>query len=166
MYAQLTHIHTVRLLIIRLASLSVCSTWAESHKAYAHYALMKIRLFDVKLVNSYISDDLKVKIFRENDHELFKRVKDLPETTKILYQHYWKIFSNWRLSLRIVTFIIEYLGKTDFIFKKFLWDESEDQVSFFDEKKPVMKIWCLDTFNPFSHGVGHIEPTLFWRQIA
>ncbi len=97
-------------------------------------------------MNSYISDDLKVKIFRENDHELFKRVKDRPETTEILYQHYRKIFSNWRLSLHIVTYIIEYLVNTDFIFKMFLWDESKDQVSSFYIKKPTLKISCLGIF--------------------
>ncbi len=39
------------------------------------------------------------------------------------------------------------LGETGLIFDAYLWDESGDQVSSFDEKKPTSKISGLDTFN-------------------
>jgi hypothetical protein len=39
------------------------------------------------------------------------------------------------LSMRIVTYLIEYLGEFKFIFKTILNNESGDQMSSFDEKK-------------------------------
>jgi hypothetical protein len=39
------------------------------------------------------------------------------------------------LSMHIVTYLIEYLGKFEFIFKTILDYESEDQISSFDAKK-------------------------------
>jgi hypothetical protein len=45
--------------------------------------------------------------------------------------------------LRIVTNIIEYLGETDIIFEKHLWDESGDQMSSFDEKKNYVDILTI-----------------------
>ncbi len=53
------------------------------------------------------------------------------------------------LSMRIVTYLIEYLGKFEFIFKTILDYESEDQMGSFDAKKPPLKISCLGTFNAF-----------------
>jgi hypothetical protein len=40
------------------------------------------------------------------------------------------------LSMRIVTYVIEYLGEFKFIFKTILDYESGDQMGSFDEKKP------------------------------
>ncbi len=39
------------------------------------------------------------------------------------------------LSIRILTYLIEYLGEFEFIFKTILDNESGDQISSFDEKK-------------------------------
>jgi hypothetical protein len=50
------------------------------------------------------------------------------------------------LSMRIVTYLIEYLGKFEFIFETILDYESGDQMGSFDEKKPPSKISCLGTF--------------------
>jgi hypothetical protein len=50
------------------------------------------------------------------------------------------------LSMRIVTYLIEYLGKFEFIFETILDYESEDQMGTFDAKKPPPKISCLGTF--------------------
>ncbi len=50
------------------------------------------------------------------------------------------------LSMRIVTYLIEYLGKFELIFKTILDYESEDQMGSFDAKKPPSKISCLGTF--------------------
>jgi hypothetical protein len=49
--------------------------------------------------------------------------------------------------MRIVTYLIEYLGQFKFIFKSILDYESGDQMDSFDAKKPPSKISCLGTFN-------------------
>jgi hypothetical protein len=54
------------------------------------------------------------------------------------------------LSKRIVSYLIEYLGKFKFIFKTILDYESGDQMGSFDAKKPPSKISCLGTFTPAS----------------
>jgi hypothetical protein len=50
------------------------------------------------------------------------------------------------LSKRIVTYVIEYLGKLELIFKIILDYESGDQMGSFDAKKTPSKISCLGTF--------------------
>ncbi len=50
------------------------------------------------------------------------------------------------LSMRIVTYIINYLGEFEFIFKTILDYESGDQMGSFDTKNPPSKISCLGTF--------------------
>ncbi len=50
------------------------------------------------------------------------------------------------LSMRKVTYLIEYLDKFEFIFETILDYESGDQMETFDAKKPPPKISCLDTF--------------------
>ncbi len=50
------------------------------------------------------------------------------------------------LSMRIVTYLIEYLGEFEFIFKTILDYESGDQVGSFDVKNPPPKISCFGTF--------------------
>jgi hypothetical protein len=45
--------------------------------------------------------------------------------------------------MRIVTYLIEYLGEFKFIFKIIIVNESGDQMSSFDEKKTPSKISCL-----------------------
>jgi hypothetical protein len=50
------------------------------------------------------------------------------------------------LSMRIVTYLIEYLGKFEFIFETILDYESGDQMGSFDAKKPPLKISCFGTF--------------------
>ncbi len=57
-----------------------------------------------------------------------------------------KYAKRW-LSLRIATYLIEYLGEFEFIFKTILDYESGDQMGSFDAKKPPSKISCLGTFN-------------------
>ncbi len=47
--------------------------------------------------------------------------------------------------MRIVTYLIEYLGKFVFIFETILDNKSGDQMGSFDKKKPS-KISCLGTF--------------------
>jgi hypothetical protein len=47
------------------------------------------------------------------------------------------------LSMRIVTYLIEYLGEFEFVFETILDNESGDQMSSFDEKKTLSKISCL-----------------------
>jgi hypothetical protein len=47
----------------------------------------------------------------------------------------------------IATYLIEYLGEFQFIFKTILDYESGDQMGSFDAKKPPSKISCLGTFN-------------------
>jgi hypothetical protein len=50
------------------------------------------------------------------------------------------------LSMRIVTYPIEYQGEFEFIFETILDYESGDQMSSFDAKNPPSKISCLGTF--------------------
>jgi hypothetical protein len=50
------------------------------------------------------------------------------------------------LSMRIVTYLIEYLGEFKFIFEIILDYESGDQMGSFDAKNPPSKISCLGTF--------------------
>jgi hypothetical protein len=50
------------------------------------------------------------------------------------------------LSMRIVTYLIEYLGEFEFILETILDYESGDQMGSFDVKKPPSKISCLGTF--------------------
>jgi hypothetical protein len=50
------------------------------------------------------------------------------------------------LSMRIVTYLIEYLSEFEFIFKTIFYYESGDQMGSFDAKKPPPKISCLGTF--------------------
>ncbi len=52
------------------------------------------------------------------------------------------------LSMRIVTYLIEYLGAFEFIFENILDCESGDQMGSFDAKKPPSKISCLGTLKP------------------
>jgi hypothetical protein len=47
------------------------------------------------------------------------------------------------LRMRIVPYVIEYLGEFEFIFETVLEYESEDQMGTFDAKKPPSKISCL-----------------------
>jgi hypothetical protein len=49
--------------------------------------------------------------------------------------------------MRIVTYLIEYLGKFKFIFKTILDYESGDQMGSFEAKKTPSKTSCLGTFN-------------------
>ncbi len=56
-----------------------------------------------------------------------------------------KYAKHW-LSLRIVTYLIEYLGEFEFIFETILDYESGEQVGSFDAKKPPTKISCLGPF--------------------
>jgi hypothetical protein len=55
------------------------------------------------------------------------------------------------LSMRIVTYLIEYLGEFEFIFKTILYYESGDQMGSFDAKNLPSKISCLGTFNLTKH---------------
>jgi hypothetical protein len=50
------------------------------------------------------------------------------------------------LSMHIVTYLIEYMGEFEFIFKTILDYESGDQMGSFDAKNPPSKISCLGTF--------------------
>ncbi len=50
------------------------------------------------------------------------------------------------MSLRIVTYLIEYLGEFKFIFKTVLGYVSGDQMGSFEAKKTESKISCLGTF--------------------
>jgi hypothetical protein len=50
------------------------------------------------------------------------------------------------LSMRIVTYSIEYLGKFEFIFETILDYESGDRMGSFDAKNLPSKISCLGTF--------------------
>jgi hypothetical protein len=50
------------------------------------------------------------------------------------------------LRKRILTYLIKYLGKFEFIFKTILDYESGDQRGSFDAKKPPSKISCLGIF--------------------
>ncbi len=58
------------------------------------------------------------------------------------------------VSMRIVTYLIEYIGEFEFIFETILDYESGDQMGSFDVKKPPSKISCLGTFKPFFKAVG------------
>ncbi len=51
------------------------------------------------------------------------------------------------LSMRIVSYLIEYLGEFELIFETILDYESGDQMGSFDAKKPPSKISGLGTFN-------------------
>ncbi len=48
--------------------------------------------------------------------------------------------------MRIMTYLIEYLGKFEFIFETILDYESGDHMDSFDAKKPPSKISCLGPF--------------------
>jgi hypothetical protein len=50
------------------------------------------------------------------------------------------------LSLRIVTYLIEYLGEFEFIFETVLGYVSGGQMDSFEAKKTKSKISCLGTF--------------------
>ncbi len=51
------------------------------------------------------------------------------------------------LSMRIVTYLIEYLGEFEFIFETILDYELGDQMGSFDAKNRHRKSSCLGTFN-------------------
>jgi hypothetical protein len=51
------------------------------------------------------------------------------------------------LSIRLVSYLIKYLGEFELIFETILDYESGDQMGSFDAKKPPSKISCLGTFN-------------------
>jgi hypothetical protein len=53
------------------------------------------------------------------------------------------------LSMRLVTYLIKYLGEFEFVFETILDYESGDHMGSFDAKNPPSKISCLGTFNPF-----------------
>jgi hypothetical protein len=53
------------------------------------------------------------------------------------------------LSMRIVSYLIEYLGEFEHLFETILDYESGDQMGSFDAKKPPSKISCLGTFKVF-----------------
>ncbi len=55
------------------------------------------------------------------------------------------------MSMRMVTYLIEYLGKFEFIFETILDYESGDQMGSFDAKNPPSKISCLGTFKYSIH---------------
>ncbi len=71
-----------------------------------------------------------------------------------------KYTKRW-LSLRRVTYLIEYLGEFEFIFEIILDYESGDQMGSFDAKKPSSKISCLGTFNRISGQLGHVWLIIF-----
>jgi hypothetical protein len=50
------------------------------------------------------------------------------------------------LSMRTVSYLIEYLGEFELISETILDFESGDQMGSFDAKKPPSKISCLGTF--------------------
>ncbi len=58
-------------------------------------------------------------------------------------------------SMRIETYLIEYLDKFEFIFETILDYESGDQMGTFDAKKPPSKISCLGTFK-FRNSDAHV----------
>jgi hypothetical protein len=51
-----------------------------------------------------------------------------------------------KLSMRIATYLFEYLGEFEFIFETILDYESGDQMGSFEAKKTPTKISCLGTF--------------------
>ncbi len=53
------------------------------------------------------------------------------------------------MSLRMVTYLIEYLGEIEFIFETVLGYVSGDHMGSFEAKKTPSKISCLGTFNCF-----------------
>jgi hypothetical protein len=64
-----------------------------------------------------------------------------------------------KLSKRIVTYLIEYLGEFEFIFKTILDYESGDKMGSFDAKKPPSKISCLGTFQVVLAGIAPRQGT-------
>jgi hypothetical protein len=54
------------------------------------------------------------------------------------------------LSMRIVAYLIEYLGAFEFMFETILDYESGDQMGSFDAKYPPSNISCLGTFKLLS----------------
>ncbi len=64
------------------------------------------------------------------------------------------------LSMRIVTYLIKYLGEFKFIFKTILDYESEDQMVSFDAKKTASKISCLGTLTLIRAAGGVYD---FWN---
>jgi hypothetical protein len=52
--------------------------------------------------------------------------------------------------MRLVTYLIEYLGEFEFIFETVLDYESRDQMGSFEAKKTKSKISCLGTFKQVS----------------
>jgi hypothetical protein len=68
--------------------------------------------------------------------------------------------------MRIVAYLIEYLGKFKFIFKTILDYESGDQMGSFDAKKTPSKISCLGTFKaPVWQNVSGAKMESKWRKI-
>jgi hypothetical protein len=59
--------------------------------------------------------------------------------------------------MRIVTYLIEYLGEFEFVFETILDHESGDQMGSFDETKPPSKISCLGTFK-YEYRLNFIPP--------
>ncbi len=57
------------------------------------------------------------------------------------------------MSLRIVTYLIEYLGEFEFVFETVLGYVSGGQMGSFEAKKTKSKISRLGTFNPNQNGV-------------
>jgi hypothetical protein len=57
--------------------------------------------------------------------------------------------------MRIVSYLIEYLGEFELIFETILDYESGEQMGSFDAKKPPSKISCLGTFKRLLHTPSH-----------
>ncbi len=70
-----------------------------------------------------------------------------------------KYAKRW-LSLRIVTYLIEYLSEFEFIFETVLGYVSGGQMDSFEAKKPKLKISCLGTFKT----ADEIGPSLTKKQ--
>jgi hypothetical protein len=62
------------------------------------------------------------------------------------------------LSMRIVTYLIKYLGEFELIFETILDYESGDQMDSFAAKKPPSKISCLGTFKYMFIGSNRLSP--------
>jgi hypothetical protein len=82
----------------------------------------------------------------KNLKKLNKRIKEKKKRKKNAHAELTHSNNMRTLSMRIVTYLIEYLGEFEFIFKTMLDYESGDQVGSFDEKKPPSKISWLGTF--------------------
>ncbi len=146
------------MLSISIVLLRVCSAYAYCYCAYAQYK------------HSNKSKMREIYEYAERTRSnIMLRLSICVVTICVVticacwaYAQSKKYAKRW-LSLRIVSYLIEYLSKFEFLFKTVLGYLSGDQMGSFEAKKTESKISCLGTFKGIVLCRDMAPSTLVWR---